>query len=281
MPSQKDPYKTKGFYLFHFIHTPALTLTFLFIGCIMRMKLGSVFAPVRRPQNSLTREEDTMRKTMLVGIMVILASLVGCGGNSSPTAPAVTTPAVSTIVYAYPPAGVSNAVWAIGFGPNDMLLRRPGSAVNLQLPTGLAEATTAAVQRAVVAANAVGTSTTFGLFSGGDVFVVSIDPSVAQNCGGSTGKAACTSLTYDANGNIVGGTMRFYSESFLAQDFTVLHELVRTLGVMGYNPNPGLMNAEGWANLYPSDEEKLMILGRYPPPLLAEYAPAPGTSSVK
>lgn len=206
---------------------------------------------------------------MRFAIIAMMLALTGvsCGSPTTPTPP---TPPPPTMVMAPPPDGVSNEVWRIGFG-SDGLLRRP-DAVHLDMSDFDSSIQSVFAEMLVVAADIVQQKTSLDMIPGGigATFKVALNPGLV--CGDYGRTAGCTTLRYeDSVGRVTGGKMEFVSVTIMQNKTVVLHEIIRTLGVIGNSPVSGLMSQTPWSSARPTEEERLMLLGRYNYPLLAQY----------
>lgn len=194
----------------------------------------------------------------------------------APTVPAEPGPAPAPTpvpvpagpVMAPPPIGVSAEVWRVAFAPNSRLYRP--DAVHLDVASFGSNIQDIFAEMA--AAAAVQSKTTFDLIPGGigADFAVSLKPGLI--CGGFGKTAACTTPTFGGDGRVMGGTMEFTSIAALQDRPLVLHEMFWTLGLTGPSPKSGLLSMTPWPQPRLSDEEHLMVLGRYDYPLLAVYS---------
>ena len=207
-------------------------------------------------------------------VLLALATVVtsACSGSSSlPTTPSppVVVPAPGPVM-APPPVGVSAEVWRVAFAPNSRLYRP--DPVHLDVSSFGSNIQGIFAEMAAAAAAAVQSKTTFDLTPGGvgANFKVGLKPGLI--CGGFGKTAACTTPDFGGDGRVMGGTMEFTSVAALQDRPLVLHEIFWTLGLTGPSPASGLLSITPWPQPRLSDEEHLMVLGRYDHPLLAFYS---------
>ncbi len=216
---------------------------------------------------------------VLVMVAFVLATNVACS-KSSLTAPSdfgAAASATSTVVMAPPPTGVSSEVWRVGFMMRDELLYR-SKVVHVVLPPDTDPSTRALFEkhtRAITELTQGQTQMdTIPDPSGYGNFPVTLVAGLV--CGG-VKAGGCTSLKFqNGSGDIYGGKIEFQDAFHMSNEMLVVHELYRTLGMDGNSPKAGIFSFDkliDWGKPYPSEEERLMILGRYLPPLLAKYSP--------
>jgi len=211
-------------------------------------------------------------------VALLLASFASACGNtpvpsiSGPSDPPPSTPPPAAPVMAPPPSGVSPEVWRVAF-LSGVALYRPESPAIVSFDVSGLEAVDQAtfVNMAKVAEDSVEGRTKFevGTQSGAN-FIVSMVSSLV--CFGQAA-LGCTVFRTDSSGRVLGGKIEFDSTRMTVIPFTlVLHEIYRTLGISELSPAYGILSAHIWPNPRPSDEERLMLLGRYQFPLLAQYS---------
>lgn len=168
-----------------------------------------------------------------------------------------------------PPPGVSPEVWRVAF-IGDRLYRP--DAVHLVLPSDISPEARANFIAVVTAMNSWGLSTPIDIVASapatGATFVVSVVPGLI--CG-LTPAGGCTLLGgSDPEGKIVGkGKMQFAFASAMHQFSFVMHECLRTIGVMELSPFPGILYHDPTP---PTPEELVMLRARDKLPLLSIYS---------
>lgn len=210
-----------------------------------------------------------MRSRVSFAIFVLMAFwAIGCGAGSlsapTPVTVASATPVPSpTTVTAPPPQGVSAGVWLAGF-TWDRRLRRPEKVeyvFNENVPQSMRDSFARMIPIALETIQGK-TSITISDNGQGNFKVRLVDKTPC-------GTGACTSLAYDG-GLVKEGLVEFTTDN--PGEWTILHEIFRTLGVMGTSPVPGIMSVPSWTETRPSTEERIMLLARYDYPLLALFS---------
>ena len=207
-------------------------------------------------------------------LSLLLLGVMSCTklDGLSPTAPTnppaliPITPTTPTVM-APPPLGLDPAVWKVGFLGNQ-LYRSEVVHLDISAVAGLHPDIQGVFDRmASVATSSVGGRTTVDTIVGGPgaTFVVTFEP-----C--DNGAAACTYPNGNDDGKITGGRVHYSTIDCMRTESVVLHEIYRSFGVGGLNPKKGVMSSTPWLDPRPSDEEQVMLLGRYDYPLLSVYS---------
>jgi len=162
-----------------------------------------------------------------------------------------------------PPAGVRQELWAMACSNNGRM--RYPDAVHLLPPAGDAQtqANFAAVAKEMNGLSSIPVDVVSSPVATGATVTMAVVP--GQVCGAYGQTAACTYMTPDSSGRLTGGRMEFASINVM-RDFTAgLREGLRTLGITGVSPFPGLF-AQQPSSL--TEEERTMIRARTEVPRL-------------